>query len=111
MPKIQPAPIFLPYADTHRFSWSAFQLSRLAERQVDALVAHYRVMAFLERQYAVVAQSGGSAPDNHVAVRQFDADCFIGSVQAAKQKDGWDSERYRDDGLVKVLLVFVLMQR
>jgi hypothetical protein len=52
-----------------------------------------------------------SAPDNYVAVRQFDADCFVGSVQAAKQEDGWDSERHRDDGLVKVLLVFVLMQR
>jgi hypothetical protein len=29
------------------------------------MVADYRVMVFFERQYAVVAQSGGSAPDNH----------------------------------------------
>ncbi len=40
-------------------------VSRFAERQVDAMVAHYSVMTFLERQYAVVAQSSGSAPDNH----------------------------------------------
>src|SRR6266481_6297783 len=58
-------PSFLPHVDTHHLSWSASQLSRFAERQIDAMVAHYSVMTFLERQYAVVAQSSGSAPDNH----------------------------------------------
>jgi hypothetical protein len=75
------------------------------------MVAHYRVMAFLERQYPVIAQSGGSVLDNYLAVRQFDADCCVGSVQAAKQKVGRDAEQNGNDGPVKVLLVFVLMQR
>src|SRR6266700_5165631 len=87
------------------------QLTRFSERKVDAIVAHQRMVAFLERQHPVIAQSVRTTPDNHIPVRQFHSERLIGSIQSAKQESRWDSERYRNNRLAIVLLVFVLMQR
>jgi hypothetical protein len=64
MPKIQPA-LFLTSCRYSSFILECVSVKPLWERQVDVIVAYYRVMVFLERQYAVVAQSDGSTPDNH----------------------------------------------
>src|SRR5258708_276178 len=43
---------------------------RSSERQVDAVATHQEVMSRLERQHAVIAKSGGTAPDDHVTMSQ-----------------------------------------
>jgi hypothetical protein len=40
---------------------SAFRSRGMAERQVDAIATHQSMMAFLERQHAVISQPCGSA--------------------------------------------------
>ena len=68
-------------------------------------------MAFLERHHAMVTKSRGTAPDRHVAMHHRYASYFVTSIQAAKQKDRWYSERYGNNRLRKIMLVFVLVQR
>src|SRR5258707_15784996 len=86
-------------------------LTRFAERQVDATSAHQRMVSFLQRQHAMVAQPGGSAPNHYVAVRQFDAQRFVGSFESREEENGGNSQGYGNNWLGKVLLIFILMQR
>src|SRR5438128_10948284 len=60
---------------------------RSSERQVDAVATHQQVMSRLERQDAVIAKSGGTAPDDHVAMNQRHAARRVGSTQSSQQED------------------------
>ena len=65
----------------------------------------------LERGDAVVSKPRWSTPHGYVAMRQVHANGLVGSVETSKQEHGWNSKGYRDDGLRKVLLVLILVQR
>src|SRR3984893_2001285 len=57
---------------------------RLPERQVDAAATHQRVTSLLERHDAVTAKSGGTSPDDHVAVSQRDATRRLGPARPSE---------------------------
>ena len=61
---------------------------RLPEGQVDTVPGHERVISLLERQDTVIAKSGGTSPDHHVAVSQWHAMRRVGSTQAPEQEAG-----------------------
>ena len=82
---------------------------RFAKREVQAISAHERVVAFFERHDAMIVKSRRSAPNHHIAVGYWYATRFVSSLRSPKQKDGWDAKRDRDDRLTKVPLVFVLV--
>ncbi len=80
-----------------------------AKREVQAISAHERVVAFFERHDAMIVKSRRSAPNHHIAVGYWYATRFVSLLRSPKQKDGWDAKRDRDDRLTKVPLVFVLV--
>ncbi len=113
------SPVFLRTASsTERYGLPAaqnehslFRSPRLSEREVDAIATHERMVALPERQHAVISQPRGSAPDNHVAVRQHHAHGCIRPLKTAEQEGGGKAQRDRDDRLTEVPLVLVLVQR
>src|SRR5690606_8797092 len=83
----------------------------LAERQVDPIGQKTRVVgARLQRQHAVVAQTGGAAEDDDVAVAERHAGGALRSLLATDQEYGRQAEGHRDDRRRVVLLVPVLVQ-
>src|SRR5205823_14932583 len=83
---------------------------RSSERQVDAVATHEEVMSRLERQDAVIAKSGGTAPDDHVTMSQRHAARRVGSTQSPEQEDRRQSEGDGHDRGREITLVLVLMQ-
>src|SRR5439155_18128615 len=69
------------------------------------------VMSRLERQDAVIAKSGGTAPDDHVTMSQGHAARRVGSTQSPEQEDRRQSEGDGHDRGREITLVLVLMQR
>src|SRR3546814_10710411 len=61
----------------------------LAEREIDPLRAQQRMLAVLERQYAVMAQPVHAAPDDDVAVREWHA---RGLVRTRRRSEEHTSE-------------------
>ena len=66
--------------------------------------------AVFERVYSVIAQSRWSTPNKNIAMRYRHTNRLFGSLQAAKQEDGRKPQRYRDDRLVEVVLILILME-
>jgi hypothetical protein len=64
---------------------------RFAKREVQAISAHERVVAFFERHDAMIVKSRRSAPNHHIAVGYWYATRFVSSLRSPKQKDGWDA--------------------
>src|SRR5882672_5013468 len=60
---------------------------RLPERQVDAVATHHGVTSLLEWHDAVIAKSGGSSPDEHVAVSRRYGTRRIGPARPPEEKD------------------------
>src|SRR5882724_7659599 len=83
---------------------------RSSECQVDAVATHQEVMSRLEWQDAVIAKSGGTAPDDHVAMNQRHAARRVGSTQSSQQEDRRQSEGDGHDRSREIALVLVLMQ-
>src|SRR5262245_5318629 len=83
---------------------------RLAKAEIDAVIAHQRVMSRREGHHAVVPESGGSTPHDYVAVLERHARNPVRPAEPAEQKTRWDAERHGDDRLVEVPFVLVLVQ-
>ena len=83
---------------------------RHPKRQIPALAAQQVVLAVFERIDAVVMHPRRAAPDQHIAVLQWQALHRIAAVQAAPQKSGRQAERHRDDGRCQVCLVLIAVQ-
>ena len=75
------------------------------------MATHQEVMSRLEGQDAVIAKSGGTAPDDHVTMSQRHAARRVGSAQSPEQKDRRQSEGDGHDRGREITLVLVLMQR
>ena len=75
------------------------------------MATHQEVMSRLEGQDAVIAKSGGTAPDDHVTMSQRHAARRVGSAQFPEQKDRRQSEGDGHDRGREITLVLVLMQR
>src|SRR3546814_10258766 len=73
----------LPPAPVHRPAGS----TGLAEREIDPLRAKQRMLAVLERQYAVMAQPVHAAPDDDVAVREWHARGLVRPRRPAAQEE------------------------
>src|SRR3546814_11800184 len=71
----------LPPAPVHRPAGS----TGLAEREIDPLRAQQRMLAVLERQYAVMAQPVHAAPDDDIAVREWHARGLVRPRRPAEQ--------------------------
>jgi len=82
----------------------------LAEGEVVAVGAGERVGAGFDRLHAVEAHARGASPDDDIAVFEQDAPGRVGALQAAEEKDALESKRDRDDGLVEVELVAILVE-
>lgn len=65
----------------------------------------------LQGKNTMKTQASRAAPDNHIAMRDRDAFCFVGALLSTKEKNRGDPERNRDDRLGEVTLVPVLVQR
>src|SRR3546814_5573491 len=89
---------FLPPAPVHRPGGS----TGLAEREVDPLRAQQRMLAVLERQYAVMAQPVHAAPDDDVAVREWHARGLVRTRRPAEQERRRQAERHRHDRRVEI---------
>src|SRR3546814_7590234 len=74
--------LILPPAPVHRPAGS----TGLAEREIDPLRAQQRMLAVLERQYAVMAQPVHAAPDDDVAVREWHARGLVRTRRPAEQE-------------------------
>src|SRR5215510_2643620 len=78
---------------------------RSPERQVDAVATHQEMVSRLKRQDAVIAQSGGTAPHDHVTMSQRHAARLVGSTQSSEQEDRRQAERDGDDRSREIALV------
>jgi hypothetical protein len=61
---------------------------RFAKGEIDATAPGERMLAVLQRQHAVKTKSGGSTPDNYIAVYQSNTARFVGAAVAAEKEDG-----------------------
>src|SRR5690349_15182149 len=65
------------------------------------------MLAVLERQNAVIAQSGRTTPDDHVAAEERNALGRIGTLEAAEQEDRRQPKRDRHDRRTEVPFVTI----
>ena len=86
-------------------------LGRLTEGEVEAVSSGQWVGTVLQWVHSVVAQSGGPAPDEDVAMSDRHADGLVGTFQTSEEKDSGKPERDGDDWFLEIVLVLVLMQR
>ena len=75
-----------------------------------AAAARRGMLAVLQRQHAMEAQTRWAAEDHDVAMRQAPARGLVGADQAAEQEDGRQAERHGDDGRLETGFVAVLVQ-
>ena len=61
-------------------------LADVSKCQVDAAVARERMTGFLDRQYAMKAQTRSTAPDDHIAVHQANPRLLFGACHAAEKE-------------------------
>jgi len=85
-------------------------LERPAESEIDATGAREGADSFFKRGDAVIGKASGSTPDNDVATFEAVAAWAVFAGVATEEKRGGQAERYRDDGLVEIQLVLILMQ-
>src|ERR1700723_291184 len=83
---------------------------RLAEREIDALLAKHRMLAVGQWRDAVKRQPRRTAPDCDVAMLQPKPVRFVAALQSAEQKNRRQAQRHRDDRRGQIKLVHVLMQ-
>src|SRR3989442_4443154 len=83
---------FQKLSSIHESLTLSAESGRSSERQVDAVATHQEAMSRLERQYAVIAKSGGTAPDDHVTMSQRHAARRVGSTQYTDQESRVQSE-------------------
>jgi len=84
--------------------------SRFAQREVEAISAHQRMIAFFEREHAVIGQSGWPTPHDDIPVGERDVLLLVWPFRSSKHQDGWQAQRDRDNRLTQIPFVFVLMQ-
>src|SRR4051794_24923578 len=69
-----------------RKAFNAQSSTGLAERQIDALGAHHRMLALGQRRDAVIGQTGWTAPDDDVAMGETVALLGLAPGQATEQE-------------------------
>src|SRR6267143_2689041 len=74
---------FQKLSSIHESLTLSTESGRSSERQVDAVATHHEVLSRLERQDAVIAKSGGTAPDDHVTMSQRHTAWRVGSTQSS----------------------------
>src|SRR6266581_2207850 len=67
--------------------------------------------AFFEWHDAVIAKSRWASPNHHVAVGNWNSNRLVSALLSTVQKDRRKTERNRNDWLLEISLILVLMQR
>lgn len=68
------------------------------------------MLAALQGKYAVIEEARRSAPHNHVAMMQDIFRDWVGSLQPAELESRGQAELHRNNRLVEILFILVLMQ-
>ena len=69
------------------------------------------MLALLQGQNAVIEQPRRPAPDHDIAMEERHPQCLVAPAGTAELEDRRQAEGHRDDGMVVISLVLVLMQR
>jgi hypothetical protein len=64
----------------------------------------------LQRQHAVMPLPRRSIPHHDIAVRQGHTHRGVAALQPAKQENGRQAQRHRDDGLIEIAFIAILVQ-
>src|SRR5262249_25656817 len=89
----------------------ALALTRFSKRQVDTPAAEQGMLAVGEQRDAVKEQPRRPAPHHDVAVFQPEALRPVAAPWSAPQENRGQAKRHRNNRLVEVFLVAILMQR
>src|SRR5688500_6867274 len=84
--------------------------SRPAKRQSEPIAARKRMIAFLDREYPMVAQSCRTSPCHDIPMPQRDAYRLICTPLSTPQKNGGKTEGNGYDGRIKIQFAPVLVQ-